>query len=239
MSLVIQTSKLDDLDKLQFNALNLMNNASSIGNVGGIGNVNSIFSVGNSNTRQAKALAMSQNGSIFDIAKAGDTSSLSAQKPETQKIGADASSIVGSFNNFVNSAQNSFNNVINMIKDAIQASSAESSALSSPQTSGQAVKPEDNMPADNQGSEKKAAKGADEQKPQVGFGEEKVEDKTKTDTTDFGAETKVEQQEEQKVPESMEEVDQKTIKEQEEKKLEEAKKKQEEEQKLQEQLAQA
>lgn len=236
MSLAIQASRLDELDKLQLNASNMMSNASSIGKMGG---VNSIFSVGASNVSQAKALAMSKNGSIFDMAKMADTQSLGAQSSNTQKSGSDASSMLASFNNLFNSAQNSFNNVINMVKDAIQASTAEASALASPQTSGQAVKPEDNMPTDNQGTEKKAAKGAEEQKPQVGFGEETVEDKAKTDTTDFGAETKVEQQEEQKIPETIQEVDQKTIKQQEEKKLEEAKKKAEEEAKLQQQMAQA
>ncbi len=235
MSLAISASRLDELDKLQLNASNMMSNSSSIAR---IGNVNSIFSVGSTNAMQAKSLAMSQNGSIFDIAKAADTQSSAAQTGTTQKAGADASSMVATFNNLFNTAQNSFNNVINMVKDAIQASTAEASALSSPQTSGQAVKPEDNMPADNQGSEKKAAKGADEQKPQVGFGEETIEDKAKTDTTDFGAETKIEQQEEQKVPETIQEVDQQTIKQQEEKKLEEAKKKAEEEAKLRE-MAQA
>ncbi len=238
MSLAISASRLDELDKLQLNASNMMGNASSMGNIGGIGNVNSIFSVGRSNATQAKALAMSQNGSIFDIAKASDTQSSAAQTGTTQKAGADASSMLATFNNLFNTAQSSFNNVISMVKDAIQASTAEASALSGPQTSGQTVNPEDNIPTDNKGSENKAGNASDSQKPQVGFGEETVEDKTKTDTTDFGTETKVEQQEEQKIPETIEEVDQKTIKEQEEKKLEEAKKKAEEEAKLRE-MAQA
>ena len=236
MTIAISAAKLDELDKLQFNASNSMSKASSIGS---LGNVNSIFSVGVQNASQAKALAMSQNGSIFDIAKAADTQSSAAQTGTTQKAGADASSMLASFNNIFNTAQNSFNSVINMVKDAIQASTAEASALASPQTSGQTVKPEDNMPADNQGTEKKAAKGPEEQRPQVGFGEETVEDKSKTDTTDFGAETPVEEPTEEKVPETIQEVDQQTIKQQEEKKLEEARKKAEEEAKLQEQLAQA
>ncbi len=228
MNLAISAARLDELDKLQFNASNMMSNASSIGS---LGNVNSIFSVGVNNSSQAKALAMSQNGSIFDIA---NTSSLSAQKPDTQKAGADASSMIATFNNFFNNAQSSFNNVIAMVKDAIQASTAEASALTSPQTTGQTVNPEDNIPTDNKGSENKAGNANDSQKPPVGFGEETIEDKPKTDTTDFGAETPVEEPTEQKVPETIQEVDQETIKQQEEKKLEEAKKKAEEEARLRE-----
>ncbi len=231
MNLAISAARLDELDKLQFNASNMMSNASSIGS---LGNINSIFSVGVNNSSQAKALAMSQNGSIFDIAKAADTDSLAAQNSNNKKSGSDASSMVVTFNNLFNTAQNSFNNVINMVKDAIQASTAEASALSGPQTSGQTINPEDNIPTDNKGSEKKAATPEDSQKPQVGFGEETVEDKPKTDTTDFGAETPVEEPTEEKVPETIQEVDQQTIKQQEEKKLEEAKKKAEEEAKLRE-----
>lgn len=236
MSLAISAGRLDELDKLQLSASNMMNNASSVGS---LGNVNSIFSVGIKNSSQAKALAMSQNGSIFDIAKAADTQSSAAQTGTTQKAGADASSMLATFNNLFNSAQNSFNSVINMVKDAIQASTAEASALSGPQTSGQTVNPEDNIPTDNKGGEKKAATPEDSQKPQVGFGEETVEDKPKADSTDFGAETPVEDSTEKNGPETIGEVEQETVKDIENKKLEEAKKKEEEEAKLQEKLAQA
>ena len=49
--------------------------------------------------------------------------------------------------------------------------------METPQTTGQAVNPKENMPTDNQGTENKPAQPKDSNRPNVGFGEETVQDK--------------------------------------------------------------
>lgn len=133
---------------------------------------NSIFAQNGSN------VSFSSNTSIFnDPRLKGGTDSAAAQSNENQKAGADSSSInmstiMTKVNDAINDVVQKFNTVIDNIKNSI----AELSAMASPQISGQNVNPNENMPLDNQGTDNKTG-SKDSQKPQVGFGEETIEDK--------------------------------------------------------------
>ena len=101
------------------------------------------------------------------------------QQAQVQKTNADSTSIslTDTVTKLINNVVQKFESVIDNIKNSI----AELSAMTSPQTSGQAVNPNENMPTDNQGTENKPAQPKDSNRPNVGFGEETVTDKSKTD----------------------------------------------------------
>jgi len=116
------------------------------------------------------------NDSIFNH-PALTNQSQSVQQPQVQKTNADstAMNLMDTVTKLINNVVQKFENVINNIKNSI----AETSAIATPQTSGQTVNPQENMPTDNQGTNNKAAQPKDSQRPNVGFGEETIEDKTK------------------------------------------------------------
>lgn len=114
------------------------------------------------------------NDSIFNH-PALTNQSQNVQQAQVQKTNADSTSIslTDTVTKLINNVVQKFESVIDNIKNSI----AELSAMTSPQTTGQAVNPKDNMPTDNQGTENKSAQQKDSNKPNVEFGEETVQDK--------------------------------------------------------------
>ena len=132
----------------------------------------SVFAQGMQNVK------FNPNDSIFNHPALANQSQ-NVQQAQVQKTNADSTSVslADTVTKLINNVVQKFENVIDNIKNSI----AELSAMTSPQTSGQAVNPNENMPTDNQGTENKPAQPKDSNKPNVGFGEETVTDKSKTD----------------------------------------------------------
>lgn len=114
------------------------------------------------------------NDSIFNH-PALTNQSQNVQQAQVQKTNADSTSIslADTVTKLIDNVVQKFESVIDKIKQSI----ADVSAMRSPQTSGQAVNPNENMPTDNQGTENKPAQPKDSNRPNVGFGEETVQDK--------------------------------------------------------------
>ena len=132
----------------------------------------SVFAQGMQNVK------FNPNDSIFNH-PALTNQSQNVQQAQVQKTNADSTSIslTDTVTKLINNVVQKFESVIDNIKNSI----AELSAITSPQTTGQAVNPKENMPTDNQGTENKPAQPKDSNRPNVGFGEETVTDKSKTD----------------------------------------------------------
>ena len=128
----------------------------------------SVFAQGMQNVK------FNPNDSIFNH-PALTNQSQNVQQAQVQKTNADSTSIslTDTVTKLINNVVQKFESVIDNIKNSI----AELSAMTSPQTTGQAVNPKDNMPTDNQGTENKSAQQKDSNKPNVEFGEETVQDK--------------------------------------------------------------
>ena len=128
----------------------------------------SVFAQGMQNVK------FNPNDSIFNH-PALTNQSQNVQQAQVQKTNADSTSIslTDTVTKLINNVVQKFESVIDNIKNSI----AELSAMTSPQTTGQAVNPKDNMPTDNQGTENKSAQPKDSNKPNVEFGEETVQDK--------------------------------------------------------------
>ena len=128
----------------------------------------SVFAQGMQNVK------FNPNDSIFNH-PAITNQSQNVQQAQVQKTNADSTSIslTDTVTKLINNVVQKFESVIDNIKNSI----AELSAMTSPQTTGQAVNPKDNMPTDNQGTENKSAQPKDSNKPNVEFGEETVQDK--------------------------------------------------------------
>lgn len=118
------------------------------------------------------------------------------------------SSVITKANNLINNVVQKFEQVIDNIKNSL----AELSALNTPQTTGQAVNPQENMPMDNQGSENKAASGQDKQKPNVGFGQETITDKSTTETNEDKKADKNERESNTQLAQNSSEIDKATMK---------------------------
>lgn len=118
------------------------------------------------------------------------------------------SSIITKANDLINNVVQKFEQAIDNIKNSL----AELSALASPQTTGQAVNPQENMPMDNKGSENKAASGQDRQKPNVGFGQETVTDKSTTEAKEDKKADKEERESSTQLAQNASEIDKATIK---------------------------
>lgn len=118
------------------------------------------------------------------------------------------SSIITKANDLINNVVQKFEQAIDNIKNSL----AELSALASPQTTGQAVNPQGNMPMDNKGSENKAASGQDRQKPNVGFGQETVTDKSTTEAKEDKKADKEERESSTQLAQNASEIDKATIK---------------------------
>ena len=120
-----------------------------------------------------------------------------------------ASTIMSKVTAAITSVTQKFNAVMDDIKNSI----ANLSALSSPQTTGQSVKPEENMPLDNKGSDNKAASGQDRQKPNnVGFGQETVDNSVTEEKEDKKAD-KEERESSTQLAQNSSEIDKATLKE--------------------------
>ena len=118
------------------------------------------------------------------------------------------SSIITKANDLINNVVQKFEQAIDNIKNSL----AELSALASPQTTGQAVNPQGNMPMDNKGSENKAASVQDRQKPNVGFGQETVTDKSTTEAKEDKKADKEERESSTQLAQNASEIDKATIK---------------------------
>lgn len=116
------------------------------------------------------------------------------------------SSIITKANDLINNVVQKFEQAIDNIKNSL----AELSALASPQTTGQAVNPQENMPMDNKGSENKAASGQDRQN--VGFGQETVTDKSTTEAKEDKKADKEERESSTQLAQNASEIDKATIK---------------------------
>lgn len=121
--------------------------------------------------------------SIFDnpALKGVSNQSAVAQTNDNQNSVANAtsinlSSIITKANDLINNVVQKFEQAIDNIKNSL----AELSAMTAPQTSGQTVNPQENMPTDNKGSDNRAASGQDRQN-NVTTGQETITDSTKTD----------------------------------------------------------
>ena len=147
------------------------------------------------------------NDSIFNH-PALTNQSQNVQQTQVQKTNADSTSVslADTVTKLINNVVQKFESVINEIKKDI----AGLSAMSSPQTSGQAVTPNENMPTDNQGTENKPAQPKDSNKPNVGFGEETVTDKSKTDESQEPE--KAERENDVQQAQTSSEIDQATMK---------------------------
>lgn len=162
---------------------------------------------------QANGNVNFKSNSIFDNPQIkGGTDSSAAQGNDTQKAGANSSSmnastIMSKVTSVITSVTQKFNAVMDDIKNSI----ANLSALSSPQTTGQSVKPEENMPLDNKGSDNKAAGGQDRQKPNVGFGE--TVDNTITEEKEDKKADKEERESSTQLAQNSSEIDKATLKE--------------------------
>ena len=117
------------------------------------------------------------------------------------------SSIITKTNDLINNVVQKFEQAIDNIKNSL----AELSALASPQTTGQAVNPQENMPMDNKGSENKAASGQDRQKTNVGFGQETVDNSVTEEKEDKKAD-KEERESSTQLAQNASEIDKATIK---------------------------
>ena len=117
------------------------------------------------------------------------------------------SSIITKTNDLINNVVQKFEQAIDNIKNSL----AELSALASPQTTGQAVNPQENMPMDNKGSENKAASGQDRQKPNVGFVQETVDNSVTEEKEDKKAD-KEERESSTQLAQNASEIDKATIK---------------------------
>lgn len=163
---------------------------------------------------QANGNVNFKSNSIFDNPQIkGGTDSSAAQGNDTQKAGANSSSMNAStIMSKVTAAITSVTQKFNAVMDDIKNSIANLSALSSPQTTGQSVKPEENMPLDNKGSDNKAASGQDRQKPNVGFGQETVTDKSTTEAKEDKKADKEERESSTQLAQNASEIDKATIK---------------------------
>lgn len=167
----------------------------------------SIFAMGN---EEPNVSNMGMNGSIFNNARMnGGTDASAAQSNNNQKATADSSSMNLStvwtkVNDAINNVAQKFEAAIDQIKNSL----AELSALASPQTTGQAVNPQENMPTDNQGTQNKAAQPKDNNRPNVGFGEEKVDNKAETENPE-----KAERENDVQQAQTGSEIDKATLKE--------------------------
>ncbi len=120
--------------------------------------------------------------SIFNVSEPGQDLAKASQNNNTQTTMANSTtSFLEAAAQIKNNAVNALTTAINALQSQLNSLNADTSALTSPQTSGQSSKPEENMPLDNQGTDNKAGNTKDSQRPQVGFGEETVEDKSKTE----------------------------------------------------------
>lgn len=149
-----------------------------------------------------------------------------AQNNKTQKQGSNAAT---TFSQFIvktaNDAVNFFTNAIKTLEAKLNSiTGADASALASKPTSGNNVKPQDNMQTDNQGAKKDSTQPKDSQKPNVTFGEEKVADNTDNKTTDTTKTNKKENTKNTDEAKSSSELDKAAIKE-EQKQYETAQKK--------------
>ena len=117
------------------------------------------------------------------------------------------SSIITKTNDLINNVVQKFEQAIDNIKNSL----AELSALASPQTTGQAVNPQENMPMDNKGSENKAASGQDRQKTNVGFLQETVDNSVTEEKEDKKAD-KEERESSTQLAQNASEIDKATIK---------------------------
>lgn len=164
---------------------------------------------------QANGNVNFKSNSIFDNPQIkGGTDSSAAQGNDTQKAGANSSSmnastIMSKVTSVITSVTQKFNAVMDDIKNSI----ANLSALSSPQTTGQSVKPEENMPLDNKGSDNKAASGQDRQKPNVGFGQEATVDNSITEEKEDKKADKEERESSTQLAQNSSEIDKATLKE--------------------------
>ena len=163
---------------------------------------------------QANGNVNFKSNSIFDNPQIkGGTDSSAAQGNDTQKAGSNSSSMNAStIMSKVTSTITSITQKFNAVMDDIKNSIANLSALSSPQTTGQSVKPEENMPLDNKGYDNKAAGGQDRQKPNVGFGQETVDNSVTEEKEDKKAD-KEERESSTQLAQNSSEIDKATLKE--------------------------
>lgn len=135
--------------------------------------------------------------SIFNVSEPGQDVAKASQNNNTQNTMANStSSFLEAATQIKNNAISALTTAINSLQSQLNSLNADTSALASPQTSGQSSKPEENMPLDNQGTDNKAGNTKDSQRPQVGFGEETIEDKSKTEGTEENKEPEKAQREE-------------------------------------------
>ncbi len=135
--------------------------------------------------------------SIFNVSEPGQDVAKASQNNNTQNTMANStSSFLEAAAQIKNNAISALTTAINSLQNQLNSLNADTSALASPQTSGQSSKPEENMPLDNQGTDNKAGNTKDSQRPQVGFGEETIEDKSKTEGTEENKEPEKTQREE-------------------------------------------
>ena len=175
----------DNLKKQIEDYSSILNNTRSmspaqIGNTGGI--QGSAF--GGTGLSLSSLQRTQMQKSIFNVSEPGQDVAKASQNNNTQNtMSASTSSFLEAATQIKNNAISALTTAINSLQSQLNSLNADTSALASPQTSGQSSKPEENMPLDNQGTDNKAGNTKDSQRPQVGFGEETVEDKSKTEET--------------------------------------------------------